>query len=134
QPEKALELIFSAKLDACIVGNTDEWLARGFPPGISPPPEIRGRLETFLAWARERIDPSDISRLGELPFDAEVRLGDHRLQAVHASPRSTEAMYLPSMGDEELAGIFAGAAPCDLLVYGHVHIPMVRRLNRRWLV
>lgn len=134
QPTECLEMVFGAGLDAIVVGNTDQWLVHGFPKGFSPPPEKLARLEAFRAWALARIDAEWINRLAELPLSHTVRLGLHTVTVVHSSPRSTEAWFDAGASDAELAGIFDGAPPSDVLVYGHIHTPFVRRINRRWLV
>src|SRR5690606_17775228 len=54
-PVGSLERVFGAGLQGLIIGNTDQWLYQGFPAGFAPGEEKRRRLETFLAWSRERI-------------------------------------------------------------------------------
>lgn len=134
QPAACLEIAFGAGLDAIVVGNTDQWLVHGFPAGFAPPPEKRVRLEAFRDWTLAQIDGSWLRRLGSLPLSHTVRLGPHTVTVVHSSPRSTEAWFDAGASDADLVGIFDGAPACDVLVYGHIHTPFVRRINRRWLV
>lgn len=134
QPAEALESLFAESLDGVVVGNTDQWLVQGFPKHFSPGPEKLRRLEAFRAWTLERIDPSWLERLGSLKPSYTSKLGAHTLSVVHASPLSTEAWFDASSSDEELLPIFNGASACDILIYGHIHTPFVRRINRRWLI
>lgn len=133
-PGGAIERVLGADLDGLIVGNTDQWLFQGFPKGFDPGEERLKRLSAFREWALERIRPEHIEKLKSLPLSTTVKLGDHTVTVVHASPTSTEAWFDASLGDGELAEIFTGAGPCDTLVCGHIHTPYVRRINRRWLV
>lgn len=133
-PQGSLDRVFGLELDGLIVGNTDQWLFQGFPKGFAPPEEKLKRLEVFREWALDRIEPGRLEDLRRLPLSATVKLGEHTVTIVHASPTSTEAWYDASLGDEDLATIFSGAGPCDVLVCGHIHTPYVRRINRRWLI
>ncbi len=134
QPVEALETLFAERLDGVVVGNTDQWLVRGFPDGFSPDPKKLQRLTRFRTWALERIDTTWLERLGSLCPSFTTRLGAHTLTVVHASGTSTEAWFDASSNDEALLPIFTGAGACDILVYGHIHTPFIRRLNRRWLI
>jgi len=116
------------------VGNTDQWLFRGFPEGFAPPPERLAQLQAYREWALERLQPQELEALQSFAFSHQFALGPHTVRVVHSSPKSTEDWYAASSSDEELASIFEGAGACDILVYGHIHTPFVRRINRRWLI
>lgn len=133
-PQAAIDRILGEDLDGLIVGNTDQWLFRGFPEGFAPGAERLKRLTTYREWALERIDAASLKALESLPLSATIKLGDHTVTVVHAAPTSTEAWFDASLGNDELAEIFTGAGACDTLVCGHIHTPYVRRINRRWLV
>ena len=133
-PQGAIERVFGAGLDGVVVGNTDQWLFRGFPEGFAPGEEKLKRLTTFREWVLERIDAKSLKALESLPMSTTVKLEGHTVTVVHASPSSTEAWFDASLPDQELLKIFKGAGPCDILVCGHIHTPYVRRINRRWVV
>ena len=133
-PQGAIDRVLGMELDGLVVGNTDQWLFQGFPAGFSPGEERLKRLTSFREWALERIDQTSLDKLASLPLSTTIKLGDHTVTVVHASPTSTEAWFDASLGNQELAEIFTGAGPCDTLVCGHIHTPYVRRINRRWLI
>lgn len=134
QPDEVFSQLLEAKPERTVVGNTDQWLFRGFPAGFAPPPERMAQLRSFRSWALEHIDQRWLDEMSHFPLQYSRKLGPHSLTVVHSSPRSTEDWYAPSGSDEELLPIFEGADPCDILVYGHVHTPFIRRINRRWLI
>lgn len=134
EPQEVVAAVAGMALEAVIVGNTDQWLFQGFPEGFSPGEERLKQLQAYRAWCLERLDTEALEWLRGLPERYSARLGAHALCVVHSSPLSTEDWYPSSLSDEELEGIFKGAPPSDILVYGHIHTPFVRRLHRRWLV
>lgn len=134
QPEESVETLFSTPLDAIVRGNGDELLTQGFPPNFNPPAAKKDLLDAFHAWALQRLSAASMERLRSLPFQHTQRLGPHTMAFVHAGPRSTTDYYPATADIDALLPIFAGVGPCDMLVYGHIHTPFVRRLNRRWLV
>jgi len=133
-PSESLSLLLEMGCDGLVVGNTDQWLVQGFPVGFAPPPERLARLQTYRAWALERLAEQELAMLRSFAFSHRFSLGPHTVQVVHSSPKSTEDWYAASGSDEQLLPIFEGAVPCDILVYGHIHTPYVRRINRRWLI
>lgn len=134
EPQEVIAAVASMELEAVVVGNTDQWLFQGFPDGFSPGEERLKQLQAYRSWCLERLDAGALEWLRGLPAKYSATLGEHTLCVVHSSPLSTEDWYPSSLSDEELEGIFRGAPPCDILVYGHIHTPFVRRLYRRWLL
>lgn len=133
QPGEVVAAVAEMKLEAVIVGNTDQWLFQGFPEGFAPGPERMRQLEAYRAWCLERLDAASLDWLRGLAERHTASVGDLVLCVVHSSPRSTEDWYPSSLSDQELAAIFEGAPPSDVLVYGHIHTPFLRRLQGRWL-
>jgi putative phosphoesterase len=89
--------------------------------------------EVFLgaagAWARSRpdIDRSLLGWLAERPHRRELRLGGKRLLMVHSTPWEPRGSYvLPTSSALER---FA-EADADIVLYGHTHRQVVRRVGR----
>lgn len=133
-PLESLSLLLERGCDGFVVGNTDQWLYQGFPEGFSPPPERLEQLRTFREWALERLGASDLATFRSFAFSHRFSLGPHTVLVVHSSPKSTEDWYDAASSDQELLPLFEGAGACDILVYGHIHTPFVRRIHRRWLM
>lgn len=133
EPARTLSLLRELECDALIVGNTDQWLFQGFPPGFAAPRERRAMLEAYRSWALARLSESDLEFLRSFAFAHTFTLGAHTVLAVHASARSTEEWFGSSSSDDELAAIF-GQETADILVCGHIHTPYARRVDGRWVI
>lgn len=114
-----------------IVGNTDELLWRPQEHEVqkhNAPKlgELLGLLfDAYAPVTRELLGDERLSWLRQLP-DA------HRekdLVLVHASPRDLWRAPLPDAEDSALTATYG---PCDAgtVVYGHIHRPYVRQLDR----
>lgn len=134
QPAESMALIAEQQLEGQVVGNTDQRLFQGFPDGFVREAETLARMEEYRDWALERLDETAIQTMMKWPLSYRFQLGPHTVTVVHSSPRSTEDWYDSHYSDEQLLPIFSGAGGCDILVYGHIHTPFVRRINRRWLI
>lgn len=114
-----------------ILGNTDELLWRPEQRSVQErkAPKLRDLLgllfDEYAPATRELLGHERLAWLRRLP--AEHREGE--LMLVHASPGDLWRAPLPDAEDPELAAIYE---PCDagLVVYGHIHRPYVRRLDR----
>lgn len=134
EPSRTLSLLQELECDALVVGNTDQWLFQGFPPGFDAPVERRKMLEAYRTWALSRLSESDLENLRSFTFSHTFTLGAQTVLAVHASARSTEDWFPSSSSDDELRAIFAGSERGDILVCGHIHTPYVRRIDGRWVI
>lgn len=133
EPREVVAAVAEMRLEAVVVGNTDQWLFQGFPEGFAPGEERMRQLETYRAWCLERLDAASLDWLHRLSLRHTTSLGELAVCAVHSSPRSTEDWYPSSLSDQELERIFEGAPASDVLVYGHIHTPFLRRIHGRWL-
>lgn len=133
EPDKAHALLWDARCDGLVVGNTDQWLFQGFPAGFAPPPERQERLQRYREWALARLDQGALDRLRSLAFSHTFSLGTTTVTVVHSSPKSTEDWYAASASDAELSPILEGIES-DVLVCGHIHTPYARRLGARWVI
>ena len=111
-------------------GNTDEMLWS--PQSLSEfaataPPQ----LTTILAMVQETIPPT-VASLGKdrlrwlesLP----ASYSNDAFGLVHASPGDLWRAPMPNASDDELRSTYA-ALDAQLVVYGHIHIPYIRRLS-----
>jgi len=83
------------------------------------------------ARAAEGVDPSLVGFLGTLPFRIDVQLGAKRLCMVHGSPWEPYGDYLHASSPVFRRADELGA---DFLVFGHTHVPMVKRFGRTLVV
>lgn len=135
-PAEVIGAIQELATPHAIVGNTDQWLFQGFPKVPNPPPAERlAQLRAWRDWALDRLNSVHLAFLRALPFSATLELGRTRVLIVHASPRSTEELFSASASEAELAPLVGAAPPdIDLLVYGHIHVPFVRRVQGKTVV
>jgi putative phosphoesterase len=114
-----------------IIGNTDEllWrpedhetLARNAPK-LGP---LLGLLfDEYAPATRAALGKERIAWLGQLP-------AEHRSESVavvHATPGDVWRAPLPDGEDAELTATY-GTLDAETVVYGHIHRPYVRELNR----
>jgi putative phosphoesterase len=89
--------------------------------------------EVFLGAAGVRarsgadIDPSLLDWLGARPHRRELRIGGRRILMVHSTPWEPRGSYvLPTSGALQRFG----EADADIVLYGHTHRQLVRRIGR----
>src|SRR5690606_36582163 len=102
-----------------------------------------GRFEVHMAWMQEQLGPQQVGFLGQLPFSHHISPagrgappGDCDLLIVHANPYDLERPILPQMRESDLDELLlAGELPrCEMLAFGHVHVPYIRHWRGRTLV
>lgn len=114
-----------------VVGNTDELLWR--PDQLARQEEAAPKLAAQLRLMFVEYAPATREALGQERIDwlrglpAEIRAGD--LALVHAAPGNLWRAPMPTASDRELADAYA-ALGAPVGVYGHVHRPFVRELDR----
>jgi predicted phosphodiesterase len=110
-------------------GNTDEMLWS--PQSLSKfSATAHPRLATILAMVQETIPPT-VASIGQdrlrwlegLPG----RYSNEAISLVHASPGDLWRAPMPNASDDELRSTY-GSLDAPLVVYGHIHIPYIRRL------
>jgi len=79
-------------------------------------------------WTAERIGEAERTWLKRLPPAIAARAGGSRLVAVHGSPRSSHE-YLTAETHELILYERAGSAGADVLLFGHTHVPYVKRIE-----
>lgn len=112
-----------------IKGNTDAWLVK--PPTV---PSGNDRLREIVSWTRERLSRDDLDYLAALPFQVEISPArGHDLLVVHANPHDLETPIRPDTSLGELTRLTENVG-AEVLAFGHVHIPFVRRVGGLTLV
>jgi putative phosphoesterase len=114
-----------------IVGNTDELLWRPQERGVQErnAPKLQSLLrllfDEYAPATRELLGDERIAWLRRLPS----QYRDGELVLVHASPGDLWRAPRPDAEDADLIATY-GASDARLAVYGHIHRPYVRNLDR----
>jgi putative phosphoesterase len=85
----------------------------------------RERGQASLMWTRAQVDAGRKAWLRTLVPEIRLEIEGHRLRLVHGSPRRMNE-YLFADRDERSLARIAATADCDVLVFGHTHIPWDR--------
>jgi putative phosphoesterase len=75
-------------------------------------------------WTLEHTDQHSKDFMRGLPFDLRFELGGRRVRLVHGSPRKVNEYLFADKPARTFERIAAGAE-CDVLVFGHTHVPWV---------
>ncbi|MBY0317991.1 MAG: metallophosphatase family protein [Reyranella sp.] len=79
------------------------------------------------ARSRAEIDPSLLGWLAERPHRHELTIGGKRILLVHSTPWEPRGSYvLPTSSELQRFG----EADADIVLYGHTHQQVVRRIGR----
>jgi predicted phosphodiesterase len=113
---------------AGVCGNTDEMLwaperlaeFAAKQPGLAP---ILGMIQETITPMRTSLGEERLRWLEGLP----TMYAKESLSLVHASPGDLWRAPLANASDEELRRTYAGLG-ARIVVYGHIHVPYVRRL------
>jgi predicted phosphodiesterase len=114
-------------LDCPVVkGNWETWFCDGIPP---PEDEIGHKLFEIGEFWKAQLSADELAVLDGLPATVEVDLGDGlRAVCFHGSPSSNEEGIYSVTPDETLEGIL-GEGMTPIVLCGHTHIQMLRRLE-----
>lgn len=104
-----------------VQGNTDLWLVdSGSLPGDE-------KARDAAEWTKAKLDDDDLSLIRELSFSYEVTPAPgHSLLTVHANPHDLVAMITAETDIGELTRLTENVM-AEVLVFGHIHIPFVRK-------
>lgn len=108
----------------CTRGNTDHKV--GTRPR-RPPGHPKASRPGSRAWTSARLDDADIAWLAALPMVARVEVAGARVAVMHGSPEDPRAPVAADTPDRDLAAL-AERVGADVIVMGHVHRQMVRRV------
>jgi putative phosphoesterase len=129
RPNDTIDLVRSRELPT-VMGNYDDGV--GFDRddcGCAYKDEgERARGQASLMWTRAVVDEERKAYLRS--FSPELRREMHgvRLRFVHGSPRRMNEYLFADRDPASLARIAKGA-DCDVLVFGHTHVPWTREIE-----
>ncbi len=96
-----------------------------------PEDDRRGKLS--LLWSREHTGDEQKAYLRGLPAQLRVELNGFQLLLVHGSPRRMNE-YLYEDRPQVLFERIAKQADCDLLFFGHTHLPYQKQVDKTLFV
>jgi len=88
----------------------------------------RERGQASLMWTRGVVTPERKAYLRELLPEIRLELAGVRLRLVHGSPRRMNEYLFEDRDPRSLERIAQGA-DCDVLVFGHTHVPWTREIS-----
>lgn len=114
---------------AGVRGNGEEMLCRPetldeFASQSTAPPAIWNAVREVAAWTRASLGKERLSWLSQLP----LTLTAPELAVVHASPHTCWKAPRADATDADLEAIY-GALGQPTIVFGHTHLPAIRRLG-----
>lgn len=107
----------------CIQGNHDP---------LDEHPSL-ANLREIEDWTRDQIGPERLEALTSLPTELELDLDGVRVLCVHGSPAADTDQILATTARDRVEGWLQGRS-FDVLVGGHTHVQLVRRLDARIIV
>ena len=123
RPNETIELIRARDIPT-IMGNYDDGV--GFDRDdcgcAYKDPQERERGQASLYWTRAETTAENKAYLRTLAGELRVEIEGFRVRFVHGSPRRINE-YLYEDRDPRSLERIAGQAECDLLIFGHTHIP-----------
>lgn len=114
-------------------GNHDQAVAFRQDPKAAP---AKARLARTLAeWTRQRLTASQMALLRSLPMQLTWEMPGVRVAMVHATPVDPLHDYrLRPDADEPLLAALCAEVKADLLLVGHTHLPLVRRVGELMVI
>lgn len=88
----------------------------------------RERGQQSLMWTRTHVDDERKAWLQTLLPEIRLTEHGHRIRLVHGSPRRMNEYLFEDRDPRSLERI-ADGADCDVLIFGHTHIPWDRMIN-----
>lgn len=145
-PAKCIAAL-QARPIAAIYGNTDELLWE-LPPLDDETPEEKAAFLKLVEWTQMQIGASGLAYLRGLPFElcfSPTSDHSHDLLVVHANPVNIHSpIYPPEERQTALFGKihqpdaavepFLKDVTAEVMAYGHVHVPSIRKIGRHTLV
>ena len=113
-----------------VMGNWDAYFLSGFPPAED---ELQRKLVEMGRWWAGRLAERDLAYMRSFQHSVERVTGSSRLVAFHGSPRSYEDVIVATTPEDELERMLGGER-APLLLGGHTHFALVRRLHGALLV
>jgi len=152
RPQACLDTVRERQI-AAVVGNTDDWIRK--PPPIMDDMDDseqmqRMRLQAVCRWTARQLDDTSLIWIDNLRESFQLRISpssEHAddLLIVHANPTDLSQIIFPPLErqielygrirqDDELLGSILGDVGVNSIVFGHLHIPSIRRWRNKQLV
>jgi putative phosphoesterase len=96
-------------------------------------PADHARGQESLRWTRGQVTAERKAYLRGLSFSQRLEAGGQRLLLVHGSPRRINEYLYQDRPDSVFANV-ARAADCDVLFFGHTHLPYQKRVGKTLFV
>jgi predicted phosphodiesterase len=144
EPGAVLDRLCSLDNARCTRGNTDRYVLTGETSATAP---SSSQVDTTVAlryaavvasfaWTKGFVTArGKLDWLAELPLDIRFTCADGvRVLAIHASPGTDDGDGMhPGLSNAEIEELVA-VAGADLIVSGHTHEPLIRRIGRQVVV
>lgn len=111
-----------------VQGDHDDAAASG--TACASPEEWRAIAQETCETAHAILPTHLLNYLGRLPKSGTVEIGGARFSMVHRPPKDLDALTSP----EHAWRVAVGVDPADVMLFGHTHIPMIRRVGKSWVV
>lgn len=152
RPAACLERVRQEAITA-VYGNKDEIIFNPTPVSYQVQSVIQEKREKsghIVAWTQTQLSAGQLAWLRTLPFHRRVSPTPHPkddLFIVHANPKDVQRhIYPPEARQQEIYGEVKQPdsdndlnhmlrdLSCDLLAFGHVHVPNIRHWHNKTLV
>ncbi len=127
-PNETLELIKKNEIVSCL-GNHDF-------NAVSPVEltQFTPEMQKALLWTSKQLTSSSKEILSKLPKTINLNLDGRNIFIVHGSPENQLWDYVfPNTAENILEG-YLEKTKADILVLGHTHIPMIRRIKGKLII
>lgn len=94
------------------------------------PEEWRQVANATRAIHRSQLPGASLRYLGALPPNQDIRLGGARFQLMHCTRNRFDLL---TVSEEKMDAAFADSK-ADVILFGHTHVPVLRRVGQRWFV
>jgi putative phosphoesterase len=133
-PNEVIDFVQARQIPT-VIGNYDDGV--GFDRDdcgcVYKDPDDDRRGKQSLLWTREHTLPDRKSYLRALPIQIRQDLGRQHVLLVHGSPRRINE-YLYEDRPPSVFENVAKVAACDLLFFGHTHLPYQKQVGRTLFV
>lgn len=132
RPAELVDLMVSLNPAIWIKGNTDDWL-KVIEDDYKAADERESIILEMNAWAKDRLDDSQIRTVIDRPISQGFETESHSLTFCHGSPGSYSYGILPDKPADELRSELAEFEG-KTLICGHTHRRFVMRYEDRTIV
>ncbi len=127
-PDEVVRLLRKAKA-VSILGNYDVDVLAS--PQKSKPKKSEKALAK--AWAYDHLSKASRKYLQGLPQEYRLEVAGKRILLTHAGPASPDEHLEPDTPQERLREL-AEMAKADIIIFGHSHVPFVRKIDGTWFI